>query len=641
MNTTRKPSDRISTLRTLLDSGRIAEIFPQESGTMMADLEWALGKAAEPVVTSETPIESTASNLDSPETPEECVEVLDMMTAPPDASSMLTYHAMMAEQNSAMVPHQTCPCCNRKIVDIMGEAPTAIQTWVCSDCIDGGMVPKSTRVGTIPSETVQRMVSDLAQAQRDRKAAFGEIEKIAEALGEEPRVANAFPAAKRIGSMLKLTSEEAMTHRRRNVALADELEQTANSSGMPEVHRAAAAALRTLPFRPAPGLFPTSAEREAMAADLDNLLPSDFSGDGPTPTTMTMLRKAATMLRAMTPRDVLDLSGVHAALLGRPNETPLDVMNRRMAEIEDLNLKVTMLAGFRDQAAALERSIEKSRTILGASDQETLSEASCRRVTEIKMAVEMAAGMKESIDRARLILRADQFDTLASAARTAIENLDSVAAIMGQPAGWTLSAVVKARAVELDQIRDLVGAVPKESTLDAVMRMRENLTASIKNLESEIDETRKTLNMYAGDSTVLGGSTLSEILRSLMDPILGALGARNDETAEQAAIRKIREAESESIEIQERRSAEPEWARDLTRASLIHRAEESSRTAMAAHSAGGRILSAVREMHQMAFDSARNKRLPKQERRAAMQRSTAYGVVVSLFSATGRIVEKR
>jgi len=33
-------------------------------------------------------------------------------------------------------PEDTCPCCGRSILEIQGEAPCAVETWICSDCYD-------------------------------------------------------------------------------------------------------------------------------------------------------------------------------------------------------------------------------------------------------------------------------------------------------------------------------------------------------------------------------------------------------------------------------------------------------------------------------------------------------------------------
>lgn len=36
-------------------------------------------------------------------------------------------------------PDDKCPCCDRKIIEIRGEAPTAVEVWICSSCFDGGL----------------------------------------------------------------------------------------------------------------------------------------------------------------------------------------------------------------------------------------------------------------------------------------------------------------------------------------------------------------------------------------------------------------------------------------------------------------------------------------------------------------------
>lgn len=117
-------------------------------------------------------------------------------------------------------PWDLCPCCNRAITEIRGEAPTAIETWICSDCIDGGIRRKEPNLTALLSE-------------RDQKI------------------------AKLNACIARMNTEAATLEADRNAAL-ERLRET-------QTMLAAAMQAGKEAFRP-----PTSAEREAMAKDLED-----------------------------------------------------------------------------------------------------------------------------------------------------------------------------------------------------------------------------------------------------------------------------------------------------------------------------------------------------------------------------------
>lgn len=55
-------------------------------------------------------------------------------------------------------PTDMCPCCERVIQDIRGEAPIAHKEWVCSDCIDSGMIRRMSDRFTLSEDENSRDV---------------------------------------------------------------------------------------------------------------------------------------------------------------------------------------------------------------------------------------------------------------------------------------------------------------------------------------------------------------------------------------------------------------------------------------------------------------------------------------------------
>lgn len=83
-------------------------------------------------------------------------------------------------------PDERCPCCERKILEIRGEAPTAVEVWICSTCFDGGIRSASQTAADrhapspAPMPVKSSSISDWAIARIRR-----EIEDWQEAQGNE------------------------------------------------------------------------------------------------------------------------------------------------------------------------------------------------------------------------------------------------------------------------------------------------------------------------------------------------------------------------------------------------------------------------------------------------------------------------